>query len=271
MLSDVRLVVVLASLAWLCGATPIWPTEASRAALAAEDSVRSSAQPSDTAAALFDEVWRTVKDHFYDHRCTAWTGQRCAGATSQLSWRHRQTRRGQRTSIPCSPSLEPRIPGSIPRGPRLLPAHRYLFRQIAPRRVAARFSRWRSDLSRDRDFQPVRQPAAHVHHGRHRGHASRAGRLAGRRRDPGCRRHAISSDWLIPGQGRRAGRLTVRRIVDGPQFEVSVVPVDIRPNQMFLQGLEASARIIEGARGAQSAMCMSGPMPAARISGRSNA
>jgi carboxyl-terminal processing protease len=45
--------------------------------------------------------------------------------------------------------------------------------------------------------------------------------------------------------------LTVRRIADGPPFELSVVPEEIRPNQMFLQGLEASARIIEGARGAR--------------------
>jgi carboxyl-terminal processing protease len=45
--------------------------------------------------------------------------------------------------------------------------------------------------------------------------------------------------------------LTVRRSVDGPRFELSVVPEEIRPNRMFLQSMEASARIIEGARGAR--------------------
>jgi carboxyl-terminal processing protease len=45
--------------------------------------------------------------------------------------------------------------------------------------------------------------------------------------------------------------LTVRRTSDGPRFNLSVVPEDLRPNRMFLQGMEASARIIEGGHGAR--------------------
>jgi carboxyl-terminal processing protease len=81
---------------------------------------------------------------------------------------------------------------------------------------------------------------------------------------PGARAGLLAGDEILAADGRpfraigsfrdKIGApvtLTVRRIVDGPNFEVSVVPEEIRPNRMFLQGMEASARIIEGARGAR--------------------
>jgi len=39
--------------------------------------------------------------------------------------------------------------------------------------------------------------------------------------------------------------LTVRRVEDGPSFPVEVVPVRIRPNELFLDAMRASVRVIE--------------------------
>jgi carboxyl-terminal processing protease len=39
--------------------------------------------------------------------------------------------------------------------------------------------------------------------------------------------------------------LTVRRVEDGPSFPVEVVPVRIRPNELFLDAMRASVRVVE--------------------------
>jgi carboxyl-terminal processing protease len=45
--------------------------------------------------------------------------------------------------------------------------------------------------------------------------------------------------------------VSIHRKVDGAPTTVSVTPTEIRPNAMFLQGLQASARIIKAANGVQ--------------------
>jgi carboxyl-terminal processing protease len=45
--------------------------------------------------------------------------------------------------------------------------------------------------------------------------------------------------------------LSIRRAASGPVFGLSVVPQTLHPNEMFLRGMEASARIIRGSQGAR--------------------
>jgi carboxyl-terminal processing protease len=45
--------------------------------------------------------------------------------------------------------------------------------------------------------------------------------------------------------------LSIRRAASGPVFGLSVIPQTLHPNEMFLRGMEASARIIRGSRGAR--------------------
>src|SRR4051812_16739094 len=61
--------------------------------------------------------------------------------------------------------------------------------------------------------------------------------------------------------------LTLRR--GSTIMQAAVTPADIEPNRMFLEGMEASARVYRPMAGA-SAMSTYGAMPATPISGRSN-
>ena len=52
----------------------------------------------------------------------------------------------------------------------------------------------------------------------------------------------------IASFGDKAGQpvmLTVRRVEEGPSFPVEVVPVRIRPNELFLDAMRASVRVVE--------------------------
>jgi len=53
------------------------------------------------------------------------------------------------------------------------------------------------------------------------------------------------------GKVGRKAIMTVRRAAGGPSIEVAVTPADLRPGEMFLEGLKASARIIAGHGGAR--------------------
>ncbi len=46
-------------------------------------------------------------------------------------------------------------------------------------------------------------------------------------------------------------RLSIRRVASGPLIDLAVVPEALHPDEMFRQGLEASARIIHGPGGAR--------------------
>jgi carboxyl-terminal processing protease len=252
LLSDVRLLVVLVSLAWLGAAGPAWSADASRAALAQEESARPSASPSDPAAALFEEVWRTVRDRFYDP------------SLHGLDW---TTVRGRyEPAVLAAQSDEARAALINAMLSELGASHTRLYTREEPAyyQLADIFS---GKLRRD---------------GLHRvftgGEVTYPGIGAFTRLDsqgrtfiigvvdgaPAARSGLLVGDEILAADGmpfRPIGSfrgklgapvaLTVRRIVDGPNFEVSVVPEEIRPNRMFLQGMEASARIIEGARGAR--------------------
>jgi carboxyl-terminal processing protease len=55
------------------------------------------------------------------------------------------------------------------------------------------------------------------------------------------------------GKVGRSVTLTTRRVASGPLLELGVVPETLHPDEMFRQGLEASARIIRGPGGARIA------------------
>ncbi|HXZ18291.1 MAG TPA: S41 family peptidase [Roseiarcus sp.] len=53
------------------------------------------------------------------------------------------------------------------------------------------------------------------------------------------------------GKVGRKAIMTVRRAAGGPSIEVAVTPADLKPGEMFLEGLKTSARVIEGKGGAR--------------------
>jgi carboxyl-terminal processing protease len=250
-MSDIRLLlVVLASLAWLGAAAPVWSAETGRAGLAQGESARPSASPSDPVAALLEEVWRTVRDRFYDP------------SLHGLDWR--AVRRHYEPAYLAAQSDEARVALINAMLSELGASHTGLYTREDPAyyQLADIFS---GKLRRD---------------GLHRvfpsGEVTYPGigaftRIDGQGRTfitgvvdgtPAARAGLLVGDEILAADdmpfrpiGSFRGKvgapvaLTVRRFADGPRFDLSVVPEEIRPNRMFLQGMEASARIIEGARG----------------------
>jgi len=252
-MSDIRLrLVVLASLAWLGAAAPVWPAETGRAGLAQGESARPSASPSDPAAALFEEVWRTVRDRFYDPSLHGldWTEVRGRYEPAVLAARSDEARAALINAMLSE----------------LGASHTRLYTREDPAyyQLADIFSGKlrREGLQRFFPGGEVTYPGIGVFtRPDARGRTFITGVVEG---TPGARAGLLAGDEILAADGRpfraigsfrdKIGApvtLTVRRIVDGPNFEVSVVPEEIRPNRMFLQGMEASARIIEGARGAR--------------------
>lgn len=243
---------VLISLAWLGAAAPVWPAETGPAILAQEQTDRSAAPPSDPAAAVFDEVWRTVRDHFYDR------------SLHGLDWAVVRVR--YEPAVLAAQSDEARAVLINAMLSELGASHTGFYTQEEPAyyQLADIFSgKLRRDgLHRVFPGGEVTYPGIGIFT-----------RLDGQERrfvtgviegTPAARAGLLVGDEILVADGmpfRPIGSfrgkvgapvaLTVRRIADGPPFEMSVVPEDIRPNGMFLRGMEASARIIEGARGAR--------------------
>lgn len=243
---------VLASLAWLNAAAPVWSAETDRATLAQKESDWSSAPPSDPAAVLFDEVWQTVRDHFYDP------------SLHGLDWA--AVRRRYEPAVLAAKSDEARAVLINTMLSELGASHTSLYTQEDPAyyQLADIFSGKlrRAGLHRVFPNGEITYPGIGVFT-----------RLDGQRRTfitgviegaPAARAGLLVGDEILAADGmpfRPIGSfrgkvdtpvaLTIRRIADGPRFELSVVPEKIRPNRMFLHGMEASARIIKDARGAR--------------------
>jgi carboxyl-terminal processing protease len=243
---------ILASAAWLCAAIPAGFIETNEVVLAQEGTARSSAPPSDPASILLDEVWRTVRDHFYDP------------SMHGLDWA--AVRERYEPAVVAAQSDESRASLINAMLAELGASHTGLYTRDDPAyyQLADIFSGKlrREGLNRVFPAGEVIYPGIGIFT-----------RLDGRKRTfvtgviegtPAAQAGLLIGDELLAADGmpfRSVGSftgkvgvpvaLTVRRIVDGPPFELSVVPEEIRPNRMFLQGMEASARIIQGARGAR--------------------
>lgn len=238
-------------MAWIAAAAPAWSTAPSGAALAQDESGRPSAPPHDASAALFDEVWQTVRDHFYD------------STLHGLDWQAVHDR--YRPLILAAQSDEARAALINAMLSELGASHTRLYTQDEPAyyQLADIFSRKlrREGLSRlfpDEISYPGIAIFTRVDsHGRifvsgvvDGTTAARAGLLVGDEilaadgapfRPINSFRHKVGTPVA----------LTIRRTADGQPFDVSIMPEEIRPNRMFLHGMEASARIIEGAHGAR--------------------
>ena len=242
----------LVSAGWLCAAAPVWSVQPDHILLAQEEPARPSASPSDSAAALFEEVWRTVRDRFYDPSLHGldWTAVRGRYEPAVLAAQSDEARAALINAMlselgashtrlytredPAYYQLADIFSGKLRRDGlhRVFPGGEVSYPGIG---VFSRLdSQGRTFITGVVDGAP----------------AARAGLLVGD--------EILAADGMpfrpigsFRGKLGAPVALTVRRIVDGPNFEVSVVPEEIRPNRMFLQGMEASARIIEGARGAR--------------------
>jgi carboxyl-terminal processing protease len=252
LLSDIRLrLAVLAAAACLCVGTPAWSVGTGQVVLAQEEVGRSSAPPS-VSSALLDDVWRTVRDRFYDP------------SLHGLDWAAVRAR--YEPAVVAAQSDEARATLINTMLAELGASHTALYIRDDPAyyQLADIFSGKLRREGLDRVFPggEVTYPGIGIFtrlDGQRRTFitgviegtaAARAGLLVGDEilSADGMPFHPIGS---FRGKVGTAVALTIRRVVDGPSFELSVVPEDIRPGRMFLQGLEASARVIEGPRGAR--------------------
>jgi carboxyl-terminal processing protease len=253
LLSDIRLrLAVLAAAACLCVGTPALSVETGQVVLAQEEAGRSSAPPSDSGSALFDDVWRTVRDRFYDPSLHGldWAAVRARYEPAVVAAQSDEARAAlintmlaelgaSHTALyirddPAYYQLADIFSGKLRREglDRIFPGGEVTYPGIG---IFTRLDgQWRTFIS------GVIEGTA----------AARAGLLVGDEilSADGMPFHPIGA---FRGKVGAAVALTIRRVVDGPAFALSVVPEDIRPSRMFLQGLEASARVIEGPRGAR--------------------
>jgi carboxyl-terminal processing protease len=251
-MSDIRLrLAVLAAAACLCVGRPAWSVETGQVVLAQEEAGRSSAPPS-VSSALFEDVWRTVRDRFYDP------------SLHGLDWAAVRAR--YEPAVVAAQSDEARAALINTMLAELGASHTALYIRDDPAyyQLADIFSGKLRREGLDRIFPggEVTYPGIGIFtrlDGQRRTFisgviegtaAARAGLLVGDEilSADGMPFHPIGA---FRGKVGAAVALTIRRVVDGPAFALSVVPEDIRPSRMFLQGLEASARVIEGPRGAR--------------------
>lgn len=246
------LLAVLALLTWLGATAPAWSDETGRATPAQGEPAGRSATPSGPAAALFEEVWQTVRDRFYDPSLHGldWTAMRGRYEPAVLAAQSDEARAAlinamlaelgashTRLYTPDDPAyyqLADIFSGKLRREglQRFFPGNEVTYPGVG---VFTRLdSQGRTFITGVVDATP----------------AARAGLLLG---DEILAADGMSFRPVGSFRGKVGApvTLTVRRSADGPSFELSVVPEEIRPNRMFLQGMEASARIIEGARGAR--------------------
>ena len=251
LLSGIRLA-VLASVTWFYATAPVWSCETNQILLAQEGASQPSAPQSDQAARLFEQVWRTARDHFYDP------------SMHGLDWS--AVRERYEPAVQAAQSDEARAAIINAMLAELGASHTGLYIRDDPAyyQLADIFSGKLRREGLDRVFPSgeVTYPSIGVFT-----------RLDGQKRTfitgviagtPAARAGLLTGDEILAADGmpfRPVGSfqdkvgapvaLTIRRIADGSPFEVSVVPEKVRPSRMFLQGLEASARIIEGPRGAR--------------------
>jgi carboxyl-terminal processing protease len=243
---------VLVLLAWLGAATPVWPAETGRANLAQAQTDQSATPRSDPAAAVFDEVWRTVRDRFYDPTLHGldWAGVRERYEPAVLAAQSDEARaalinamlselRASHTGLytpeePAYYQLADIFSGKLRREGlhRVFPSGEVTYPGIGI------FTR--VDNQQRTFITGVIEGAP----------AASAGLLTGD--------EILAADGLpfrpvesFRGKVGRSIALTIRRTPEGPPFELSVVPEEMRPSRVFQRGLEASARVIEGARGAR--------------------
>lgn len=232
------LLFALAHLIWIASAAPVWPAAPSSTVLAQEDAERPS-------AALFEEVWRAVRDHFYDP------------ALHGLDWQAVHDR--YRPRILAAQSDEARVTLINAMLSELGASHTGLYTRDDPAyyQLADIFSRKlrREGLGRIFPGEISYPGLAIFTRVDSRGRrfvtgvvdgttAARAGLLVGDQilAVDGAPFHPIRS---FRGKVGSPVTLTIRRTANGPPFDVGVMPEEIQPNRMFLRGMEASARIIE--------------------------
>jgi carboxyl-terminal processing protease len=249
LLSDFRpLLFVLACLAWL----GVAPTLAWSVEPPAQEAGPATPAADPAAGAVFDEVWRTVRDSFYDP------------ALGGVDWSALRER--YRPAVFAAPSVEARAELINAMLSELGASHTRLYTQDDPAyyQLADIFAaRLRRDgLHRVFPGGEVTYPGIGVFtRGDGEGRTFITGVVEG---TPAARAGLLTGDEILNADGAsfhpihsfrgKVGApvaLAVRRAPHGQSFAVSVVPEQVRPNAMFLQGLKASVRIIEGAGGAR--------------------
>jgi carboxyl-terminal processing protease len=199
--------------------------------------------------AVFDEVWQVVQEHFFDPRLNG------------LDWPAVRTR--YRPSLLAAGSADARAAVINAMLAELHASHtEYLlpdqdaYYQLADIFLDLR----RPDLHALFPVGEVSYPGIGIFtHRDDRGHVFVTGVIDG---SPAARAGVLLGDEIIavdnapfrPVESFRAKvgstvTLAIRRLASGPVFGLPVVPLALRPNEMFLRGMQASARIIGGPGG----------------------
>jgi carboxyl-terminal processing protease len=201
--------------------------------------------------AAFDQVWETVRDHFFDPHL------------SGLDWP--AVRAHYRPLLLAAPSADARATIINTMLAELHASHtEYMLPdQTAYYQIADIFlNPRRPDMRRFFPDGEISYPGIAVltqqdAQGRNfvvgvidGGPAARAGLLAGDEiiAVDGAAFREVES---FRGKVGSSVTLSVRRAASGPVLNLPVVPEMLHPNEMFLQGLQASARIIRGSGGAR--------------------
>ena len=223
------------------GALSAWPASAETASQPAE-------APLGHNQADFDQVWELVRDRFYDPRLNGldWQDERSRfrprGGVRALARRH--GRRHQRDAGQARRLAHALLHAEDPAYYQLADIFQYGLRRRGLDRV---FPERRDHLSRASACSPqVDEQGRTFVTGAIEG-APGASRRASAPATKSCRVDGapFRAGRLFPRQGRqRRSSLSIRRSAGAAPIAINVTPADLQPNEMFLRGLKASARVI---------------------------
>ena len=237
--------------------------------------LETASQPDERSAgsnqAAFDQVWELVRDRFYDPRLNGldWQEERARFRPQAASARSREE-----AAVVINAMLA-KLGAShthyyTPEDPAYYQLADIFVGRARASRPRAGFPEGRGDLSGDRRVHRGRRSGPHLRNRGDRGRAGARGRPSGRRRNRVGGRSPVPSGRFIPRQGRRSrSRFRSAARPARRRWRSASSPADLHPNEMFLRGLKASARIIVTGTRPKSGTCTSGPMRAAGISPRS--
>ena len=222
------------------GALSAWPASAETASQSDEAQLRPN-------QADFDQVWELVRDRFYDPRLNGldWQEQRSALPPCRRRLRA-PGRRRRPSSTRCWASSAPPTRITTRRRIRPITSSPDIFvGRARASRPRSGLPQRRSLLSGHRRVHRGRRSRPYIRHRRDRGRARACGRRSASA-TKSCRSTIARSvpSTLSAARSVSRSRSEIRRASGAAPIAISVTPADLQPNEMFLRGLKASARVI---------------------------